>query len=81
MVSIWRWNRGGHLSLHKCNVCLVKDIFNFVALFQTLNANCEIKMYVPFPFMVRKKYLGILYSRGGLSCIPLSELLGTKRGL
>lgn len=41
------------LFLHKFNGFLVKDISNFVDLFQALNASYEIKMYVPFPFMVR----------------------------
>lgn len=44
-----------YLFLHKFNGFLVEDISNFVDLFQALNASCEIKMYVPFPFMVRKK--------------------------
>lgn len=43
------------LLLYKFNLFLVKHIFNFVALSQALDASREIKMRVPFPFMVRKR--------------------------
>lgn len=43
------------LFLHKIDLFLVKDNFNFAALSQALDASHEIKMYVDFPFMVRIK--------------------------
>lgn len=44
------------LFLYKFNLFLVKRIFNFVALSQALNASHEIKIDLPFPFMVRKRH-------------------------
>lgn len=44
------------LFLYKFNLFLVKHVFNFVALSQALNASREIKVYLPFPFMVRKRH-------------------------
>lgn len=62
-------------------VFLVKDSFNFVALFQAFNASCEIKIYLPFLFYGQKKVEGSPQSRFRLCHITLSELLGTMLGL
>lgn len=51
LVSTWRQP----LFLHKCHLFLVKDSFTFVSLSQALNESPEVKIYLSFPFMVRKK--------------------------
>lgn len=69
------------LFLHKINLFLVKDNFNFVALSQALDASHEITMYVDFPFMVGIKVGGFWQPRFRFCYITLCELLGTMSEL